>query len=156
MATKLTKNFTLEECCYSDTAKKLGIQNIPDESGISKLKLLCEKIAQPIRDHYGKPVTVNSGYRGPELNKAVGGASKSQHCKCEALDLEIKGVSNYDLAMWIKDNLDFDQLILEYADNIKNDKNSGWVHVSYSSESTNRHQVLTINKKIGTKVGLIK
>lgn len=156
MATKLTKNFTLEECCYSDTANAKKINNIPtDKVIIEKLKAVCVNVAQIVREHYGKPVTVNSGYRGPELNKAVNGAKNSQHCKGEALDIEIKGISNYDLALWIKNNLDFDQLILEYADNLEKDINSGWVHVSYKSKAENRHQTLTINKH-GTRVGLIK
>lgn len=154
MSTQLTKNFTLEELCWSSTAKQKGIDNLTkDPEIISKLKLVCEHILQPVREHYGKPVNVNSGYRGPALNKAVGGVPTSQHCKGEAADFEIKGLSNYELALWIKNNLDFDQLILEYCDDIKTNPNAGWVHCSYKS-SGNRHQCLTINKK-GTKLGLI-
>lgn len=154
MSYKLSKNFSLEEMCYSSTANKLKINNTTSDNIIvSKLKLLCEHILQPVREHFNKPVVVNSGYRCPSLNKAVGGASTSQHKLGEAADFEIIGLSNYDLALWIKDNLDFDQLILEYCDNLKNDINAGWVHCSYKAIG-NRHQLLTINKK-GTKSGLI-
>ena len=153
MTTKLTNNFTLEEMCFSSTAKQKGIDNVTkDPLIIAKLKLVCEHILQPVRNHYGKPVNVNSGYRGAKLNEAVGGAKTSQHCKGEAADFEIKGLSNYELACWIRDNLDFDQLILEYCDDLKNNPNSGWVHCSYKA-SGNRKQCLTINKK-GTKLGL--
>ena len=154
MSTILTKNFTLEELCWSSTAKQHKIDNITkDPLIIAKLKLVCENILQPVREHYGKPVNVNSGYRGPELNRLVGGVSTSQHCKGEAADFEIKGLSNYELALWVKENLDFDQLILEYCDDIKFNPNAGWVHCSYKA-SGNRKQCLTINKK-GTRLGLI-
>lgn len=154
MSTPLSKNFTLEEMCWSSTAKQKGIDNLTkDQVIIDKLRLVCQNILQPVRDHYGKPVNVNSGYRGSMLNKLVGGASTSQHCKGEAADFEIKGLSNYELALWIKDNLDFDQLILEYCDDIKTNPNAGWVHCSYRKHG-NRKQCLTINKK-GTRLGLI-
>lgn len=154
MSFKLTKNFTLEEMCYSVTANNMKIKNYTTDNNIvSKLKLLCEHILQPVRDYYGKPVIINSGYRCPSLNNAVKGAKNSQHLTGEACDFEIMGISNYELANWVKDNLDFDQLILEFCDNLKNDINSGWVHCSYKAYG-NRHQTLTINKK-GTKTGLI-
>ena len=154
MSFKLTKNFSLEEMCYSVTANKLNIKNYTtDNTIVSKLKLLCEHILQPVRDYYGKPVVINSGYRCPSLNTAVKGAKNSQHLTGEACDFEIMGLSNYELANWVKDNLDFDQLILEYCDNLRNDINSGWVHCSYKAYG-NRHQCLTINKK-GTRNGLI-
>lgn len=156
MTTNLTKNFTLEELCYSDTAKSKGINNIAPKDIEVKLKSLCENVLQKVRDHYGKAVSINSGYRGPQLNEAVNGVKTSQHCKGEAADIEIKGLSNYDLAIWIRDNLDFDQLILEYADNLTNDINSGWVHCSYVGNGKNRKEVLTINKRIGTVKGLVK
>ena len=154
MSYKLSNNFSLEEMCYSITANQKKINNYTtDNNIISKLKLLCEHILQPVRDNYGKPVVINSGYRCPSLNKAVGGAKTSQHLTGEAADFEIMGLSNYELACWIKDNLDFDQLILEFCDNLKNDKNAGWVHCSYKAYG-NRHQCLTINKR-GTRNGLI-
>ena len=152
MENQLTENFTLQELTYSDTALKKGLNNLPTEKEYEKLKTLCEKVLQPLRNALGKPIRINSGYRGPQLNEAVGGVSTSQHCKGEAADIEINGMSNYDLACFIRDNFDFDQLILEYADNIKNEPNSGWVHVSYVSPTANRKQCLTINKS-GTKLG---
>ncbi len=155
MENQITKNFTLAELTYSDTAKSKGLDNTPSEIEYKNMKNLCENLLQPLREKIGKPIKVNSCYRGKQLNEAVGGSKTSQHCKGEAADIEIIGMSNYDLAIYIKDNFDFDQLILEYADNLKNDKNSGWVHVSYVSSSVNRKQCLTINKK-GTQLGLIK
>ena len=110
---------------------------------------------QPVRDNFGVTV-INSGYRGPKLNEAVGGSSKSQHCKGEAVDIECPGTSNYQVAKWIEDTLDFDQLILEfYTPGIPD---SGWVHVSYKSEG-NRKSVLTAMKENGKTVykpGLIE
>lgn len=154
MSYKLSKNFSLEEMCYSSTANSKKINNYTTDNNIvSKLKLLCEHILQPVREHFGKPVVINSGYRCVALNTVVNGAKNSQHLTGEAADFEIMGLSNYELACWIKDNLDFDQLILEYCDNLKNDINAGWVHCSYKAIG-NRHQLLTINKK-GTKSGLI-
>lgn len=137
---KLSKNFTLYELTKSATAERKGIDNTPPDDMIEKLKYLCETILEPIRKHYKRPITPNSGWRGKKLNKAVGGASKSQHCKAEAVDIEIPGISNYNLACWCRDNLDFDQIILEcYTPGIPN---SGWVHISTKKEG-NRHKTLT-------------
>ena len=128
---KLTMNFDLEEFTKSSTAEREGINNTPAEGSdaVENLRDLAVRILQPIRDHFGKPVRLNSGYRGPELNACVGGAKSSQHCSGEAADIEIMGVSNRVLAEWIRDNLSFDQLILE--GHKPGDLNSGWVHVSY-------------------------
>lgn len=155
MKNQITKNFTLKELTYSDTAYKKNISNIPSEEEYNNMKTLCEEVLQPIRDHFGKPVRINSCFRCEELNKAVGGAKNSQHRTGQAADIEIIGMSNYELAQWIRDNLEYDQLILEYANNISQDKNSGWVHVSFVSKKSNRKQVLTINNN-GTKLGLYK
>ena len=118
-------------------------------------KSLFENVVQPVRDNFGVTV-INSGYRGPKLNEAVGGSSKSQHCKGEAVDIECPGTSNYAVASWIEQNLDFDQLILEfYTPGIPD---SGWVHVSYKSEG-NRKSILTAMKENGKTVykpGLIE
>lgn len=151
---QLSEHFTLADLCYSDTALRNKISNVPSDSEIAKLKLLAEKVLEPIWTNYGKRVIVNSGYRGLLLNNIIGGASSSQHCKGEAADIEIIGVNNYELACWIRDNLDYDQLILEYATNLNVDPNSGWVHVSYK-DGTLRKQTLTINR-YGSKSGLIK
>lgn len=154
MENQITKNFTLAELIYSATAVKKGIDNKPTEEHYKNMVSLCKNVLQPLREKLGKPINVNSCYRCPKLNAAVGGAKTSQHCIGQAADIEINGMSNYDLACYIRDNFEFDQLILEFCDNLKNDKNSGWVHVSYK-DSGNRKQVLTINKS-GTKLGLVK
>lgn len=147
---KLSKNFSLAEMTKSQTALRKGIDNTPTEEETAKLKILCQDVLQPVRDYYGKPVTVNSGFRCLKLNRAIGSKDTSQHRKGEAADIEIAGVPNKELAEWIRDNLEFDQLILEfYSDD---DPAAGWVHVSYTNGGR-RNQCLTIGKS-GTKVGL--
>jgi hypothetical protein len=150
----LSKNFTLTEFIKSQTALRLDIDNTPNEEHLESAKSLFENVVQKVRDEFG-PTVINSGYRGPALNEAVGGSSKSQHCKGEAVDIEVPGVANYDIAKWIEDNLDFDQLILEfYTPGIPD---SGWVHVSYKKKD-NRKQSLTAMKENGKtvyKTGLI-
>ena len=147
---KLSDNFSLAEMTKSQTALRKGIDNTPTEAEVAKLKLLCEKVLQPVREHFGRPVTVNSGFRCLKLNRAIGSKDTSQHRKGEAADIEIPGVPNKELAEWIRDNLEFDQLILEfYRDD---DPAAGWVHVSFKDGDL-RNQCLTIGKS-GTKVGL--
>ena len=152
---RLSENFTLTEYTKSQTALRQGIDNTPNEEHLEKAKLLFANVVQPVRNHFG-PTVINSGYRGPALNEAVGGSSKSQHCKGEAVDIECPGTPNYDVAKWIQDNLDFDQLILEfYTPGIPD---SGWVHVSYKAEG-NRKSILTAMKENGKTVykqGLIQ
>ncbi len=136
----ISDHVTLDEVSKSTTAIRLGINNTPPKDVIAKLKLTCEKIIEPARKHFGKPIKINSGYRSPALNKAVGGSATSSHCLGEAIDMEIPGVSNYDVAKWISENCPFDQIILEgYTEG---DPSSGWVHVSYR-EDNNRFQKLT-------------
>jgi len=142
----LSANFTLKELTKSDTATRLGIDNTPDEAVIESLKLLCENVLQPVRDHFGKSVTVNSGYRSPESNAAVGGSKTSDHCKGQAADIEIDGISNPDLAHWIMDNCDYTQLILEFY--TQGQPNSGWVHVSFDPSNL-KNQELTAVKVAG-------
>ena len=133
----------------------MGIDNKPSYEHLNKAIKLFENVVQKVRENFGVTV-INSGYRGPALNKAVGGSEKSQHCKGEAVDIECPGTPNYDVAKWIEDNLDFDQLILEfYKPGIPD---SGWVHVSYKPEG-NRKSVLTAMKENGKTVykpGLIE
>jgi len=137
---KISEHFSLQELTKSQTGERLGIDNLPSDAHLTSLTLLCEKVLEPIRAHYGRPITINSGYRGQKLNKAVGGAATSQHCNGEAADIEIAGVANGDLANWIETNLDYDQLILEcYKRGVPD---SGWVHVSYKPAG-NRKQELT-------------
>ena len=145
---KLSPNFTLQEFTKSQTALRMGIDNTPEEDHLVAAQSLFLMVVQPVRDHFG-PTVINSGYRGPKLNEAVGGSSKSQHCKGEAVDIEVPGVPNATVAEWIRDNLDFDQLILEfYTPGIPD---SGWVHVSYKHDE-NRKSVLTAMKEDGKTV----
>ena len=142
----LSANFTLKELTKSDTATRLGLENSPDEATIENLKLLCQEVLQPIREHFGKSVTVNSGFRSPESNAAVGGSKTSDHCLGRAADIEIDGVPNPELAQWIMDNLDYTQLILEFY--TQGQPNSGWVHVSYDPSNL-KNQELTAVKVAG-------
>ena len=152
---KLSENFTLAEYEKSQTALRHGLDNSVPEALMPNVLDLFENVVQKVRDHFG-PTVINSGFRGPELNSKVGGSSKSQHCKGEAVDIEVPGYSNYEVACWIKENLEFDQLILEgYT---SNDPNSGWVHCSYKA-SGNRKESLTADFSTGKAVyepGLIE
>ena len=112
---KLSDHFCLGELTFSETAARKHIDNLPPTDIAENLRRLCEVVLEPVRRHYGRPFRPNSGYRCPELNTAVGGSATSQHCKGEAVDIEVPGVSNYDLAKWIEQNLEFDQLILELS-----------------------------------------
>lgn len=154
---KLSENFTLTEFTKSQTGERLGIDNVPKGEHLENLRHLVGKIIQPVRSYYKQVMTVNSGYRSPALNKAVGGAATSQHCNGEAADIEIPGVANYDLARHIQDNYEFDQLILEfYTPGVPD---SGWVHVSLKRSGANRKQVLTAMREGGRTVykpGLIR
>ena len=141
---KLGKHFTLQEMTKSQTAARKKISNVPGTEDISNLKALVENVLDKVRAHFKSPVIVNSGYRSPKLNRAIGGSKTSQHCKGQAADIEVPGVSNLEVAEFIRDNLDFDQLILENYDPI--DPSSGWVHVSYV-RNPNRGQTLTFDGK---------
>jgi len=128
---KLSRNFTLQELTKSDTAIRKGIDNNPNADQIEKLKLLCEHILQPVRDHFG-PVTITSGYRSVDLCLAIGSSANSQHSKAEAADFECPGRDNAEVADWIYNNLDIDQEILEYYK--PGEPNSGWIHCSYVAD----------------------
>lgn len=132
------KYFTISELCKSDTANKLGIKNIPSEEIKENLTALVENVLDPLREWYGKPIYVNSGYRCPELNKAVGSkAKKSQHLYGQAADIDVNSKSeNKKLFDFIANNLDFDQLI--------NESNFSWVHVSFKKNGVNRKQILML------------
>jgi len=143
---KLSANFTLKELTKSDTAIRKGISNEPNTDEIEKLKLLCETILQPVRDKFGA-VTVTSGYRSPELCVAIGSSVSSQHTKAEAVDFEVEGVDNADVAYWIKDNIpNWDQMILEFY--TLGQPNSGWIHCSITSK-LERKQFLSAYKEDG-------
>ena len=145
---KLTENFSLNELTKSQTAERKGIDNTPSTEHQENLKSLCEMILQPIRDHFGQVVSVSSGYRSPELCVAIGSSTQRQHAKGEASDFEIFGVSNKELADYIDQNLDYDQLILEYWKG-EDEPNSGWVHCSYTN-GNNRKQYLRAYKENGS------
>ena len=150
---KLSNNFSLTEFTKSQTAERKGIENKPNEIHVIAMESLCHNILERVRSAFGKPVMINSGYRSPALCEAIGSKPTSQHCDGEAADIEIFGVSNYDLAKYIENNLNFDQLILECWDGIE--PNSGWVHVSYVNDIANRKDVLTYTRANGFTKGII-
>ncbi len=154
---QLSEHFNLKEFTKSETAIRKRIDNTPNAAHAENLKNVCEKILEPVRNHFGKPVRINSGYRGPALNAAVGGSGKSQHCNGEAVDFEIDGLPNPDLAKWVAENCEFDQIILEFYDP-KEGPNSGWVHASVKRDGSNRKQKMTaftINGKTVYKPGFV-
>jgi len=137
---QLSKHFTLEEFEKSQTATRKGITNKAGSGEIKNLTDLCYEVLEPVRAKFDKPIIITSGYRSPELCEAIGSKSTSQHTKGEAVDFEIAGVSNLQVALWLTNNVNFDQCILEFWKN--GEPNSGWVHCSYK-EGSNRKQVLT-------------
>ncbi len=147
---KISANLTLKEVSKSLTATRRGIDNEPKGEHLTSLINLANNVFQPIREHFGKPIFVSSGYRSPELNKAIGGSKTSQHCKGEAIDIDNDAreyPSNADIFWYVYDHLDFDQMIWEFGDH----NNPAWVHVSYKSEG-NRKQVLKASKSKGRTV----
>jgi zinc D-Ala-D-Ala carboxypeptidase len=152
---QLTENFSLAELVKSETALRNGLDNTPGDAEIENLRLLCENILQPLRSAYGRGIKVNSGFRHPNVNAAVGGSRTSDHCRGQAADIEIPGVANYDLAKYISENFWYTQVILEfYTPGVPD---SGWVHVSYNPADL-KCQTLTAmreNGKVVYKPGLI-
>ena len=146
MEIRISKHISIKEATRSNTAERLGIDNFPDSPTLVNMQALAENVFEPLREHFGHPIYITSFYRSPELNKAIGGSSTSQHCKGEAIDIDdvIGESTNADFFNYIKDNLDFDQLIWEFG----NDDSPNWVHVSYSA-SNNRGNVLKAVKKNG-------
>jgi hypothetical protein len=153
---QLSKNLALSEVTRSETAKRKGISNMPPPEHIENFKKLAENVFQPIRDHFGVPIRISSGYRSAALNKAIGGAGKtvngvyvpsSQHCKGEAIDIDMDGttITNKQIFDFIKANVNFDQLIWEFG----TDANPDWVHVSYNSDGAQRKQILKAVKAGG-------
>ena len=143
---KLTENFSLLELTKSQTAERKGIDNTPSPTHRDNLKSLCTRILQPVRDHFGRVVSVSSGYRSEALCIAIGSKISSQHAKGQAADFEIYGLSNQELANYIKDKLDYDQLILEFW--TPESPNNGWIHCSYNEED-NRREYLRAYKNDG-------
>lgn len=141
---QLSKHFKLEEFEKSMTATRKGIENKAGSGEIKNLTDLCYGVLEPVRAKFDKPITITSGYRSPELCEAIGSKSTSQHTLGQASDFEIAGISNLKVALWISNNCDFDQLILEYWKD--DDPNAGWIHCSFK-EGSNRKQVLTFDGK---------
>lgn len=146
---KLSKSFTLSELTKSQEATRLGIDNTPNEEHILNLKLLCENVLQPVRDFYGMPISVSSGYRSPELCEAIGSSRTSQHTRGQAADFEIFSVPNKEVADFVVKNLKYDQCILEFWN--ENEPNSGWIHCSFNN-AYNRKQYLQAQKLNGRVV----
>ena len=145
---RVSKNFALSEMVKSATAERLNVDNSPSDIHLVNLPHLAIHILQPVRDQFGV-ITINSGYRSPALNAKVGGSKTSQHCNGQAADFESFSTPNPDLAKWIANNLEFDQLILEFYDGVN--PNSGWVHCSYNLMG-NRKKILTALKTGGKVV----
>ena len=142
---KLSKNLSLGEFTRSQTAKRRGIDNTPKGEHLEAAKILAEKIFQPIREHFGKPVFISSGYRSKALNEAIGGSKTSQHSKGEAIDIDMdhrNGPENEEVFHYIRENLPFDQLIWEFG----TDERPDWVHVSYNSDGKQRGQILVAKR----------
>lgn len=150
MPKNLSENFTLAECIKSQTAERLGIDNTPDEATIDRMAAVADAILEPVRAKFGGPVIVSSFYRCKPLNRAIGSKDSSQHVLGEAVDFEVPGIPNPEVAEWVRDNLTYDQLILEFHK--PGIPDSGWVHVSYSANRC-RLQCLTVNGE-GTFQGL--
>ena len=144
---QISKHLSLAEVSRSETAKRKGINNTPSGEHLENFKKLAENIFEPIREHFGVPIHISSGYRSKELNAAVGGSLSSQHCQGEAIDIDMDGTSitNAQIFNYIKDNLNFDQMIWEFG----NDSNPDWVHVSYESTGKQRKQILKAIKANG-------
>ena len=143
----ISKHISFKEATISRTATRLNIDNEPNKEQLTNMKLVAEKVFEPLRKWVGGPIKINSFFRSPKLNKAIGGSSKSQHCKGYAIDLDdtFKHKTNAEMFNWIKDNLNFDQMIWEFGD----DNNPNWVHVSYVSEKENRNRCLKAYKSNG-------
>ena len=140
---QLSENFWLSEFLRSQTASRHRIDNTPkNQQVIESLRSLSQNVLQPLRWAYDKPIRISSGYRCLELNKAVGSKSTSQHIKGQAADFEIPGIPNLEVAEFIRDEIHYDQVILEFWTG----GNSGWIHCSYVNDLKNRHVQLTINQ----------
>jgi hypothetical protein len=151
---QLSKHLSLAEVTRSDSAKRNGISNEPTPAHLENFKLLAEKVFEPIREHFKVPIHISSGYRSLALNKKIGGSLTSQHCSGEAIDIDMdgsaSGVTNAQVFNYIKDNLNFDQLIWEFGTS----SNPDWVHVSYESTGKQRKQILKA-VKVGGKTSYV-
>ena len=143
----ISEHVSYKEGVFSVTATRLGVDNTPNDEQLANMELVAEKVFEPLREWVGKPIKVNSFFRGLKLNTAIGGARKSQHMKGQAMDIDDNygHATNAEMYYWIKENLDFDQLIWEFGD----DENPNWLHVSYVSKEDNRNRCLKAYKEQG-------
>ena len=143
----ISKHISNKEGVYSNTAIRRGIENIPNKEQLANMKSLADNIFEPLRQYVGGPIKINSFFRSPERNKAIGGSGKSQHCKGQAIDIDdtFGIMTNAEMYHWIKNNLNFDQMIWEFGD----DNNPNWVHISYVSSKDNRNRCLKAYKLDG-------
>ena len=143
----ISEHISYKEGVHSNTAIRRGIENDPNDEQLANMELIAEKIFEPLREWVNGPIKINSFFRSVKLNKAIGGSSKSQHCHGQAIDIDdtYKVVANSDMYDYIKNNLDFDQLIWEFGD----DNNPNWVHVSYVSKEDNRNRCLKAYREQG-------
>ena len=143
----ISEHVSYKEGVYSITATRLGVDNTPNDEQLTSMELVAEKIFEPLRKWVGGPIKINSFFRGSELNKAIGGARKSQHMRGQAMDIDDNygNATNAEMYHWIKENLDFDQLIWEFGD----DDSPNWLHVSYVSPEDNRNRCLKAYKEQG-------
>ena len=150
----ISAHISYREGVYSTTATRKGINNTPNDEQLANMELVAEEIFEPLRVWVGGPIKINSFFRCPELNKSIGGSSKSQHCKGQAIDIDdtFGKATNAEMYHFIKDNLDFDQIIWEFG----NDDNPDWIHVSYASAEENRNRCLKAHRENGkTKYSII-
>ena len=143
----ISEHVSYKEGTYSVTATRLGFDNTPDDEQLDNMELVAKEVFEPLREWVGGPIKINSFFRGSELNRAIGGARKSQHMKGQAMDIDDNygHTTNAEMYHWIKENLDFDQLIWEFGD----DDNPNWLHVSYVSKEDNRNRCLKAYKEQG-------
>jgi hypothetical protein len=150
---KISEHLDLSEVTRSETAKRKGVSNEPTPEHLENFKKLAENVFEPIRNHFGVPIHISSGYRSKALNAAVGGSATSDHCHGRAIDIDMdgatSGVTNNQIFHWIKDNLKFKQLIAEFPEKGK----LGWVHVAYG-EGLNKNEILIATKN-GTKTSYV-
>lgn len=150
---KISRYVSYKEGVYSNTAVRKGLQNIPDESQLESMKIVAEEIFEPLRKWVGDKVKVNSFFRSPKVNSSVGGSRSSQHCKGQAIDIDdtFDNKTNAQMFKWIRDNLEFDQMIWEHG----NDDNPNWIHVSYVGKVSNRNRCLKTYIKENGRTGYI-
>ena len=143
----ISKHISYKEGVYSITATRLGVDNTPNDEQLANMELVAEEVFEPLRAYVNGPIKINSFFRCPELNKAIGGSGKSQHCKGQAIDIDDNygRATNAEMYHWIKEHLDFDQMIWEFGD----DDNPDWVHVSYVSPEKNRKRCLKAYREGG-------